>query len=282
MVRDTVSSVGFGRGGDCLSASSAATHACHIRHALALDEYRVKFMPEYFFEMNSPDLRSEKPDDRDDTTTSKVQPAVVSAIPSTHYSYGGHPDPKTAVIKEVWFAGSHSDVYVDVGLIVLYSACSRCSQGWQGSSRKRIPRRKNFAHVDASRSLYERATLEASVGSLDRQRHKLGSDQFNVFPLATGRDFSSYTPDFVSGCREKCLEVKYHLEQTYVFNGSLDFTFSSLVVSFLDKRYMVLFDSQTHIYPQQHLEMGSETHWRPRDPYLQRMATSGRKVSLNT
>ena len=155
MVRDTVSSVGFGRGADCLSASSAAAHACYIRHALALDEYRVKFMPEYFLEMNSPDLRK----DRGGTTTSTAQPEVVSTIPSTR-SCGR---PETADIKEVWFPGSHSDVYVYVGLIISCSACSCRSQGWHGSSRKQIPCRENFAYVDASRSLYERATLEARV-----------------------------------------------------------------------------------------------------------------------
>ncbi|KAG8212874.1 hypothetical protein J3R82DRAFT_11206 [Butyriboletus roseoflavus] len=57
-VWDTVSSVGIERGDLRLSASSAAAHACHIRHALALDECRVKFVPEYFLEMNSPDFHN--------------------------------------------------------------------------------------------------------------------------------------------------------------------------------------------------------------------------------
>ncbi|KAF9227005.1 hypothetical protein BS17DRAFT_664677, partial [Gyrodon lividus] len=46
-VWDTVSSVGLMRGDVFLSTSSSAAHACHFRHALALDERRVKFMPEY-------------------------------------------------------------------------------------------------------------------------------------------------------------------------------------------------------------------------------------------
>jgi hypothetical protein len=44
--------VGLVRGDVFLSTSSSAAHACHFRHALALDELRVKFMPEYFHEMN--------------------------------------------------------------------------------------------------------------------------------------------------------------------------------------------------------------------------------------
>ncbi|KIJ05523.1 hypothetical protein PAXINDRAFT_141239, partial [Paxillus involutus ATCC 200175] len=46
-VWDTVSSVGLGKEDVFLSSSSSAEHACHFRHALALDERRVKFIPEY-------------------------------------------------------------------------------------------------------------------------------------------------------------------------------------------------------------------------------------------
>lgn len=50
-------------------------HICYFRHALALDERRVKFLPEYVF--------------------------------------GGRTDlVNDDHVKEVWFAGSHSDVSV--------------------------------------------------------------------------------------------------------------------------------------------------------------------------
>ncbi|KAF8134268.1 hypothetical protein EV363DRAFT_1160695 [Boletus edulis] len=76
-VWDTVSSV---LGKDVfLSMSSSAEHACHFRHALALDERRVTFMPEYFYEVNS-------------------QMGVGKSM-------------KDPDIKEVWFPGSHSDVW---------------------------------------------------------------------------------------------------------------------------------------------------------------------------
>ncbi|KAF8124787.1 hypothetical protein EV363DRAFT_1177514 [Boletus edulis] len=101
-VWDTVSSVGFGRGDVCLSASSAAAHACHIRHALALDERRVKFIPEYFLEMNSPDLHKSAKDTQLEYPNTKSRMQSSSGVERS--------DRKTADIKEVWFAGYHSDV----------------------------------------------------------------------------------------------------------------------------------------------------------------------------
>ncbi|KAI6037808.1 hypothetical protein EDC04DRAFT_2090344 [Pisolithus marmoratus] len=73
-VWDTVSSVGgFLRGKPLPLAVTSCDHICHFRHALALDERRVKFQPEYV--------------------------------------YGGRANPKNNDhIKEVWFPGNHSDV----------------------------------------------------------------------------------------------------------------------------------------------------------------------------
>ena len=51
-------------------------HVCVFRHALALDEFRVKFLPEYAYGGEGP--------------------------------AGKNP---TCDLKEVWFAGSHSDMY---------------------------------------------------------------------------------------------------------------------------------------------------------------------------
>ncbi|KAF8833623.1 hypothetical protein BDN67DRAFT_1054548 [Paxillus ammoniavirescens] len=86
-VWDTVSSVGLVKEDVFLSSSSSAEHACHFRHALALDERRVKFLPEYFHEMNTSQIKGTG-------SNSEVS--------------------KASNIKEVWFAGSHSDVYVCV------------------------------------------------------------------------------------------------------------------------------------------------------------------------
>ena len=46
--RDTVSSIGLARGKRLLPGTTEGmTHVCYFRHALALDERRVKFQPEY-------------------------------------------------------------------------------------------------------------------------------------------------------------------------------------------------------------------------------------------
>jgi uncharacterized protein (DUF2235 family) len=75
--RDTVSSVGIVRGPTLPETTTGMTHVCAFRHALALDELRVKFLPEYANGGEGPRYKSEK--------------AVGN-------------------VKEVWFAGSHSDM----------------------------------------------------------------------------------------------------------------------------------------------------------------------------
>ena len=86
MIRDTVSSLGVVKQDVHVTASASVTNACHFRHALALDERRVKFMPEYFSEVNAHRINIKSPR-------------------STHSD-----------VKEVWFAGYHSDVYVYIDL----------------------------------------------------------------------------------------------------------------------------------------------------------------------
>jgi uncharacterized protein (DUF2235 family) len=70
--RDTVSSIGIRRG-KLLPLTNCYGHIKHFRHALALDERRVKFLPEHV----------EYPRDR--------------PVDENH-------------VKEVWFAGTHSDM----------------------------------------------------------------------------------------------------------------------------------------------------------------------------
>ncbi|KAJ7201122.1 hypothetical protein GGX14DRAFT_524665 [Mycena pura] len=73
---DTVSSVGLVRGKP-LPLTSTAQHICIVRHALALDERRVKFLPEYVGGGGS------------SWSASKSM---------------------TSDVKEVWFPGTHSDI----------------------------------------------------------------------------------------------------------------------------------------------------------------------------
>ncbi|KAJ2936508.1 hypothetical protein H1R20_g585, partial [Candolleomyces eurysporus] len=82
-VWDTVSSVGVVRD-KTLPLSDNNNHICFFRHALALDEQRVKFLPEYI-------------------RANKSAPEDTLEIPE-------YDRPPRA--KEVWFPGRHSDVYV--------------------------------------------------------------------------------------------------------------------------------------------------------------------------
>ncbi|PBK89645.1 hypothetical protein ARMGADRAFT_935529 [Armillaria gallica] len=78
-VWDTVSSVGIAQT-QPLPLTKSASHICFFRHGLALDERRVKFLPEYLAGGRSPLTGNE------------------------HYE-----EPPNA--KEVWFPGRHSDMY---------------------------------------------------------------------------------------------------------------------------------------------------------------------------
>jgi uncharacterized protein (DUF2235 family) len=81
--RDTVSSVGIVRG-KSLPLTNSAEHICFFRHALALDECRVKFLPEY-------------------VNGGSATTVNTSTVVQTNSN--GQPR-----IKEVWFPGTHSDM----------------------------------------------------------------------------------------------------------------------------------------------------------------------------
>ena len=109
--RDTVSSVGLVRGNNFLSASSSVEQACHFRHALALDERRVKFMPEYFCEVNSwPNDKYIPPSAGVEPVASHASELRKSTISDEGTYLYGRKKSKSVDIKEVWFPGSHSDV----------------------------------------------------------------------------------------------------------------------------------------------------------------------------
>ena len=76
--RDTVSSIGIIREPSLPETVTGMKHVCSFRHALALDECRVKFLPEYANGGHGPPVKDNGTMEGD--------------------------------IKEVWFAGSHSDM----------------------------------------------------------------------------------------------------------------------------------------------------------------------------
>ncbi|KAL0958056.1 hypothetical protein HGRIS_000233 [Hohenbuehelia grisea] len=109
-VWDTVSSVGFMRG-KSMPHTEAPYYVCTFRHALALDERRVKFSPEYWNGARSI-LTTEQQELDDSLSEQQVRHPI-----RHHSTFGQEPSSKHAHrvqahpdVKEVWFAGSHSDI----------------------------------------------------------------------------------------------------------------------------------------------------------------------------
>jgi hypothetical protein len=116
--RDSVSSVKAIRADDFLSTfQSSAPHACHFRHALALDEDHptcVGFIPDYILQMNT---RTDDEKSKYIVTSSDIEHIASLANErreSTTSDVGADRSEKkrnrTTDIKEVWFAGSRSNV----------------------------------------------------------------------------------------------------------------------------------------------------------------------------
>ncbi|KAJ7476099.1 hypothetical protein FB451DRAFT_267004 [Mycena latifolia] len=166
---DTVSSVGLFVG-QPLPLTTSADHICIFRHALALDECRVRFMPEYINRgdsQTSENLEIAKDDGSSETSSTsapanfperKQQPTpdgdatgpeaeglsqqrpsgtkgatkpedrVKDTDPSKQQLPDTKPDAKRkrCDIKEVWFAGTHSDMKTRNSI----SAVSHCC-GWK-------------------------------------------------------------------------------------------------------------------------------------------------------
>ncbi|KDQ54511.1 hypothetical protein JAAARDRAFT_135184, partial [Jaapia argillacea MUCL 33604] len=82
---DTVSSVGIIRGKSMPGTDTFNDYVCYFRHALALDERRVKFLPEY-----------------------------IRGGDTVHGGSGVESGRSRPRIKEVWFAGCHSDMNTEL------------------------------------------------------------------------------------------------------------------------------------------------------------------------
>ena len=79
--RDTVAAIGSTPGRILPNTTTGMTNVCLFRHALALDERRVKFIPEYAYGAT--------------TLSRSLDERQITLPPHT---------------KEVWFVGSHSDM----------------------------------------------------------------------------------------------------------------------------------------------------------------------------
>ena len=91
------------------------THVCYFRHALALDERRVKFLPEYAYGgASKPSSLRHQNTERSVADTGSI---VDSATQIGEYSpIEGAPSERSQKqiprTLEVWFAGTHSDMLV--------------------------------------------------------------------------------------------------------------------------------------------------------------------------
>ncbi|KJA23408.1 hypothetical protein HYPSUDRAFT_39890 [Hypholoma sublateritium FD-334 SS-4] len=120
---DTVSSIGIARGTKMLPGTvDGMRHVCYFRHALALDERRVKFLPEYAYgglaskplykamnlEIKHPfRWMFSKPwsNRRNQDTETSTNPSISPQDTMKNEANGGSPQ-----TLEVWFAGTHSDI----------------------------------------------------------------------------------------------------------------------------------------------------------------------------
>ncbi|KAJ2920109.1 hypothetical protein MD484_g249, partial [Candolleomyces efflorescens] len=92
---DTVSSIGTVRGTKMLPGTTDGMgHVCFFRHALALDERRVKFLPEFAY---------------GGSTICPKQLSEWTHVPRPTESEQT-PEEKCPGVLEVWFAGTHSDI----------------------------------------------------------------------------------------------------------------------------------------------------------------------------
>lgn len=102
------------------------TSVCLFRQALALDERRVKFIPEYAYGATTlrpkdhPTMTKEQPaTPKDQPATPKDQPATTTDQPTTTKDPSEVKKVQLKIAKaqlphtkEVWFVGSHADMYV--------------------------------------------------------------------------------------------------------------------------------------------------------------------------
>ena len=95
----------------------APDHTCLFRHALALDERRVKFLPEYACggAMTAENGGQSQPNSGDDLAHYDSEyPWAKSLLRNTTEKAGQPQSPEerraSPHIKEVWFPGTHSDM----------------------------------------------------------------------------------------------------------------------------------------------------------------------------
>lgn len=108
--RDTVSSIGIVRGKQMLPRTvDGMKHVCYFRQALALDERRVKFLPEFAYGGDT--IKHDQASEPQSSQESLFKDySSRSSTPTSKSSC----DVLSSQTKEVWFAGTHSDMCVQL------------------------------------------------------------------------------------------------------------------------------------------------------------------------
>jgi uncharacterized protein (DUF2235 family) len=108
--RDTVSSIGLARGKQMLPKTTEGMgHVCFFRHALALDERRVKFLPEYAWGSTTLPPQSGADNTQNKGPSESSADNAQNKGPSESNVDNDQNDGPPKVM-EVWFAGTHSDM----------------------------------------------------------------------------------------------------------------------------------------------------------------------------
>lgn len=191
-IRDTVSSVGAVRGNVMPGTNTKPKGVCYFRHALALDERRVKFEPE--FVCGGAGYDPDAPPDSPDTQLIVVD-APGSSRPAVDLPQAdAQQNASRPQIKEVWFAGCHSDMWVPFLIFRLGANWSRSEYSGGGNrtnngkrdnkAKKRGNGEKRNSGVETPRSVDASAIpflWLASEGAIMGLRH-LDVQQWRVHP----------------------------------------------------------------------------------------------------
>ena len=116
--RDTVSSIGIARGKKMLPRTiDGMKHVCFFRHALALDERRVKFLPEYAYggsaksDNENPSSANHRSSENCNNSSTRNEGETTKGIsPSDGVDRSQGMNKVHPHTLEVWFAGTHSDM----------------------------------------------------------------------------------------------------------------------------------------------------------------------------
>ena len=111
ITRDTVSSIGLVRGAKMLPRTvDGMTHVCYFRHALALDERRVKFLPEYAYGGRATGGQPQGTNSEDSRVAQSMNPNAPQPKATGAVNVKKKTSPHRYQTLEVWFAGTHSDM----------------------------------------------------------------------------------------------------------------------------------------------------------------------------